>query len=60
VVQTGSFNYTRSAQKRNAENIIIIRDIPLALRYRENWEKRLAKSLIVKAYEQLKSKKKYP
>lgn len=37
-VQTGSFNYTRSAHKRNAENIIVLRDLPdLAEQYSQEW-----------------------
>ncbi|OON34710.1 phospholipase D family protein [Izhakiella australiensis] len=27
-VETGSFNYTRSAEKRNSENALVIRDMP--------------------------------
>ncbi|HDV5163465.1 TPA: DUF1669 domain-containing protein, partial [Escherichia coli] len=27
-VETGSFNYTASADKRNAENVIVLRDMP--------------------------------
>ena len=35
---TGSFNFTQSAETRNAENILIIRDnISLANLYTENW-----------------------
>lgn len=37
-VITGSFNFTRSAQERNAENLIILRDRDLALRYVANWQ----------------------
>jgi len=39
-VQTGSFNFTASAEKRNAENVIVIRNNPaLAKRYLTNWKK---------------------
>jgi phosphatidylserine/phosphatidylglycerophosphate/cardiolipin synthase-like enzyme len=38
-VQTGSFNYTTSAEKRNAENVVVIRDKKIAKKYGENWEK---------------------
>ena len=39
-VITGSFNYTWTAQHKNAENILIARDNPaLAARYAENWER---------------------
>ena len=39
-VETGSFNYTASAEKRNAENVLVVKDDPaLAKRYLENWRK---------------------
>ncbi|WP_052473431.1 phospholipase D family nuclease [Paramagnetospirillum magnetotacticum] len=34
---TGSFNFTRAAQDKNAENLIIIQDEDLARKYRTNW-----------------------
>lgn len=37
-VITGSFNFTRSAQERNAENLLILRDKELAQRYTVNWQ----------------------
>lgn len=44
-VLTGSFNFTESAQKRNAENVLIITgDTALAARYRRNFEQRLTAS----------------
>lgn len=37
-VITGSFNFTRAAEERNAENVLIIHKTPeLARRYMENW-----------------------
>jgi phosphatidylserine/phosphatidylglycerophosphate/cardiolipin synthase-like enzyme len=36
----GSFNFTASAQSRNAENLLVIRDPQLAAQYRANWESR--------------------
>nr|WP_245549155.1 phospholipase D family protein [Noviherbaspirillum massiliense] len=40
IVITGSYNFTWSAQNRNAENILIIRKHPiLAARYAANWER---------------------
>lgn len=36
-VITGSYNYTRSATKRNAENLLIIKDSGLAKVYMQNW-----------------------
>lgn len=44
-VITGSFNFTESAQKRNAENVLIITGNPdLAAQYRRNFETRVAAS----------------
>ncbi len=36
-VVTGSFNFTNSAETRNAENLLILRGIPLGAAYRDNW-----------------------
>ncbi|AIY42697.1 putative endonuclease protein [Collimonas arenae] len=39
-VITGSFNFTWSAQHKNAENVLIVRNNPaLAMRYALNWER---------------------
>lgn len=43
-VITGSFNFTKAAQARNAENVLVIRDRSLAAQYAENWQKHLASS----------------
>ena len=37
VVVTGSFNFTNSAETRNAENLLILSGVSLAQAYRENW-----------------------
>lgn len=37
LVSTGSFNFTNSAQKRNAENLLILSDASLAQQYSRNW-----------------------
>jgi phosphatidylserine/phosphatidylglycerophosphate/cardiolipin synthase-like enzyme len=38
-VETGSFNYTASAERRNSENVIVLWDTPaLAAAYTENWQ----------------------
>ncbi|WP_300156078.1 phospholipase D family protein [Solidesulfovibrio sp.] len=37
-VVTGSFNFTKAAQEKNGENLLIIRDAGLAKLYMENWE----------------------
>ena len=47
-VITGSFNFTRSAQKYNAENVLIIHDPKLAEKYTANWYKRASQSTTVK------------
>ncbi len=44
IVITGSFNFTRSAQDRNAENLLIIKDANLATLYEWNWQSRLTVS----------------
>ena len=36
-VLTGSFNFTDSAEERNAENLVVIRDAEMAARYAANW-----------------------
>jgi phosphatidylserine/phosphatidylglycerophosphate/cardiolipin synthase-like enzyme len=46
VVVTGSYNYTYSAQARNAENILILRgNAALARAYLENWQRHRADAL---------------
>lgn len=40
IVITGSYNFTWSAQARNAENLLVLRDNrPLAARYLANWQR---------------------
>jgi phosphatidylserine/phosphatidylglycerophosphate/cardiolipin synthase-like enzyme len=38
-VITGSFNFTKAAEEKNAENLLIIRSKELAAHYLENWQK---------------------
>jgi phosphatidylserine/phosphatidylglycerophosphate/cardiolipin synthase-like enzyme len=38
VVVTGSFNFTNSADSRNAENLLVLRSEALGARYRANWQ----------------------
>lgn len=39
-VETGSFNYTRSAQARNAENVMVLRGAPsIARTYQSEWDR---------------------
>jgi phosphatidylserine/phosphatidylglycerophosphate/cardiolipin synthase-like enzyme len=46
-VITGSFNFTRSAEEENAENLLIIHDQALAAHYAENWQKHAGHSQLV-------------
>ncbi len=43
-VITGSFNYTWSAEHKNAENLLVIHDPALAAEYTQNWNIRAARS----------------
>ena len=43
-VITGSFNFTRSAEEYNAENLLVIRDQALAARYEANFQEHLRHS----------------
>jgi phosphatidylserine/phosphatidylglycerophosphate/cardiolipin synthase-like enzyme len=36
-VLTGSFNFSRAAEEKNAENLLVLRDARLADRYADNW-----------------------
>ena len=38
-VITGSFNFTKSADVRNAENVLVVRSTRLAQQYLRNWKK---------------------
>jgi phosphatidylserine/phosphatidylglycerophosphate/cardiolipin synthase-like enzyme len=44
VVITGSFNFTKAAEEKNAENLLVIRDRSLAGKYAANWAKHAAHS----------------
>lgn len=35
---TGSFNFSKAAEEKNAENLLIMKDKDLAGRYTENWK----------------------
>jgi phosphatidylserine/phosphatidylglycerophosphate/cardiolipin synthase-like enzyme len=43
-VLTGSFNFTKAAEENNAENLLVIQDAALALKYTENWQRHLEHS----------------
>lgn len=38
IVITGSFNFTKTAEENNAENLLVIRDKALAAKYTANWK----------------------
>jgi len=38
VILTGSFNFTKAAEEKNAENLLIINDATLAKAYIQNWK----------------------
>jgi phosphatidylserine/phosphatidylglycerophosphate/cardiolipin synthase-like enzyme len=38
-VITGSFNFTKAAEQRNAENLLILYSKELAERYIDNWNR---------------------
>jgi phosphatidylserine/phosphatidylglycerophosphate/cardiolipin synthase-like enzyme len=38
-VITGSFNFTRSAEEKNAENLLVIPSTELTAEYLENWRR---------------------
>jgi phosphatidylserine/phosphatidylglycerophosphate/cardiolipin synthase-like enzyme len=40
IVITGSFNFTKAAQYKNAENLIILVNSDIAKKYRDNWYSR--------------------
>jgi hypothetical protein len=43
-VVTGSFNFTQAGEKSNAENLLVLKDAALALRYESNWQTHAAHS----------------
>ena len=44
IILTGSYNFTKAAELRNAENLIVIKNKDIARQYLENFNKRLAVS----------------
>jgi phosphatidylserine/phosphatidylglycerophosphate/cardiolipin synthase-like enzyme len=36
-VLTGSFNFTKAADQKNAENLLVVRDVRIAAQYEQNW-----------------------
>jgi phosphatidylserine/phosphatidylglycerophosphate/cardiolipin synthase-like enzyme len=43
-VVTGSFNFTKAAEEKNAENLLVICDKALAKKYEDNWQRHRAHS----------------
>jgi phosphatidylserine/phosphatidylglycerophosphate/cardiolipin synthase-like enzyme len=43
-VITGSFNFTKGAEDKNAENLLVLQSKPLAQRYLQNWQHHLQHS----------------
>ena len=48
IVITGSFNFTKSAEDKNAENLLVIRDKALAEKYIKNWQEHNGHSEVYK------------
>jgi phosphatidylserine/phosphatidylglycerophosphate/cardiolipin synthase-like enzyme len=44
ILLTGSYNWTRAAELRNAENLLVIRDKELVRQYADNFQRRLLKA----------------
>jgi phosphatidylserine/phosphatidylglycerophosphate/cardiolipin synthase-like enzyme len=57
IIITGSFNFTKAAQEKNAENVLIIDSNKLAEIYTKYWNERLKQSIPVKEYRQRKEPK---
>lgn len=57
ILVTGSFNFTKNAQARNVENLLIIHDHGVAEKYVANWYSRAAKSLRAEDYYKLKAER---
>ena len=40
VLELGSFNYTKAAEEKNAENVLVVRDVPAVIKnYAAEWDK---------------------
>ena len=46
IVMTGSFNFTKAAEENNTENLLVIDDPELAVKYSENWKARQGVSMV--------------
>ncbi len=47
-VITGSFNFTKEAEEKNAENMLVLRSSKLAALYQNNFDRHMAHSMIFK------------
>ncbi len=56
IIIGGSYNYSKGAYQRNAENVMIIHHKPLATEYINNWQKRWTLSHLPSKIETNKSK----
>jgi phosphatidylserine/phosphatidylglycerophosphate/cardiolipin synthase-like enzyme len=54
IVITGSFNFTKAADEKNAENLLILRNKDLAGIYLGNWENHRERSEKIHEYEHIK------
>lgn len=55
-VVTGSFNWTKSAEYKNSENVLIIHNAKLANQYEDNFKRRKSESIILPKYCQISGK----
>jgi len=46
IVVTGSFNFTKAAEEKNTENLLVIDDPELAVKYTKNWKARQGCSVV--------------
>lgn len=56
-VITGSYNFSKAAQNKNAENLLIIKSKSLANIYTQNFQSRLSASMTLSNYEAMKDNK---
>ena len=48
-IQIGSFNYSASAESKNAENVLLLKDVPsIAMEYTEEWKRLWCEGVDVK------------
>ena len=57
LILTGSFNWSKAADSKNAENLLFLEDPALAQVYKKNWDYRVSTSRKVRASSQVNSMK---